>query len=93
MQHTDIGRRHHHHHSFIKPTQDYMSQYPDIQYCKTDLISAKGIVFCKFSKASSALHAMELVNETGIVRVCFFCACVFCRYFCVCVGADFCNTV
>lgn len=45
-----------------------MSQFQDLQYCKTDLIAAKGVVFCKFARASSALYALELVNETSIVR-------------------------
>lgn len=50
------------------PLQDYMSQFQDLQYCKTDLIATKGVVFCKFARASSALYAMELINETSIVR-------------------------
>lgn len=44
-----------------------MSQEPDLQYCKTDLIGSKGIVFCKYTRASSALHVMEAINETGMV--------------------------
>ncbi|KAK9810800.1 hypothetical protein WJX73_008634 [Symbiochloris irregularis] len=47
--------------------QAVMSQEPDLQYCKTDLIGAKGIVFCKYARASSALHVMEAVNETGML--------------------------
>lgn len=44
-----------------------MSHEPDLQYCKTDLISSKGIVFCKFARASSALHVMESISEAGMV--------------------------
>ena len=44
-----------------------MAAFKDLQYCKTDLIVSKGIVFCKYSKSSSALRALESVQETGIV--------------------------
>ena len=46
-----------------------MSQEADLQYCKTDLIGAKGIVFCKYARASSALHVMETISEAGTVSV------------------------
>ena len=45
-----------------------MAATRDLQYCKTDLIASKGIVFCKYTKASSALLALEEVSETGMVR-------------------------
>ncbi|KAK9841804.1 hypothetical protein WJX81_004164 [Elliptochloris bilobata] len=44
-----------------------MAAFRDLQYCKTDLIAAKGIVFCKYTKASAALRALEAVNATGQV--------------------------
>lgn len=44
-----------------------MSKFMDLEYCKTDLIAAKGVVFCKFSKSSSALMALESVSERGTV--------------------------
>ena len=44
-----------------------MAAFRDLQYCKTDLIAAKGIVFCKYTKASAALRALEAVNATGMV--------------------------
>ena len=44
-----------------------MAATRDLQYCKTDLIASKGIVFCKYSKASSALIALEEITETGTV--------------------------
>ncbi len=44
-----------------------MAAFQDLQYCKTDLIAAKGIVFCKYAKASAALRALEAVNATGQV--------------------------
>ncbi len=47
--------------------QDAMSAYEDLEYCKTDLISAKGVVFCKYSRASSALRVMEEVSSKGMV--------------------------
>eukprot|EP00210_Caulerpa_lentillifera_P008383 g7995.t1 len=47
--------------------KEEMNKYPDMEYCKTDLIQTKGVVFCKYSKASSALKAMESVNETNIL--------------------------
>ncbi|KAG1678862.1 hypothetical protein FOA52_003530 [Chlamydomonas sp. UWO 241] len=45
--------------------QENMSMYGDLDYCKTDLIANKGVVFCKFNKASSALVAMENINRSG----------------------------
>ena len=44
-----------------------MASFDDLEYCKTDLIAAKGIVFCKYSKTSSALKALESVQQTGLV--------------------------
>lgn len=44
-----------------------MSRFPGMQYCKTDLIATKGIVFVKYAKSSSACLAMETVAETGLV--------------------------
>jgi hypothetical protein len=45
-----------------------MAHWPDLQYCRTDLIAAKGVVFCKFSKSSSALRALE--SSAGRSMVC-----------------------
>ena len=42
-----------------------MGQEADLQYCKTDLIGAKGIVFCKYQRASTALHVMEAISGVG----------------------------
>lgn len=47
--------------------QDDFSQFVDLEYCKTDLIASKGVVFCKFRKSSSALQALEAVGERGMV--------------------------
>jgi hypothetical protein len=44
------------------------SAYPDLEYCKTDLIPSKGVLFLKFSKASSALFCLEVINERSTVR-------------------------
>lgn len=52
---------------FFPALQEEVSRFPDLEYCKTDLISAKGVVFCKFSKASSALRSMEDVCNKGMV--------------------------
>ena len=41
--------------------------FKDLEYCKTDLVASKGVVFCKFSKSSSALMALEDVNSRGMV--------------------------
>ena len=45
-----------------------MARFAGMQYCKTDLVATKGIVFVKYSKSSSACLAMETVQETGMVR-------------------------
>ena len=45
-----------------------MSQFPGLQYCKTDLMAEKGIVFCKFCRASQALAALETIGALGTVR-------------------------
>ncbi|KAG1681154.1 hypothetical protein FOA52_015597 [Chlamydomonas sp. UWO 241] len=47
--------------------QDHMSQFSDMEYCKTDFVASKGVVFCKFSRASSALKALEDINAGGMV--------------------------
>ena len=47
--------------------QAHLASYRDLQYCKTDLIATKGVVFCKYAKSSSALAALEAITETGMV--------------------------
>jgi hypothetical protein len=44
-----------------------MARFDGLEYCKTDLIASKGIVFCKYQMASSALFALETITETGVV--------------------------
>ncbi len=44
-----------------------MSQFQDLEYCKTDLAATRGVVFCKFSKSSSALKALESIADRGMV--------------------------
>jgi hypothetical protein len=44
-----------------------MAHWPELQYCKTDLIASKGVVFCKFSQSSSALRALESIADNGMV--------------------------
>lgn len=46
--------------------QDDMAQFPDLEYCKTDLAASRGVVFCKFSKSSSALKALEGIADRGM---------------------------
>ncbi|KXZ53325.1 hypothetical protein GPECTOR_7g1219 [Gonium pectorale] len=46
---------------------DSMAAYDGLEYCKTDLVASKGVVFCKFTKASSALRALEDVTGRGTV--------------------------
>lgn len=46
---------------------DAMAAYDGLEYCKTDLVAAKGVVFCKFTKASAALQALEDVTVRGTV--------------------------
>ena len=41
--------------------QEEMSKFRDLEYCKVDLIAAKGIVFVKYAKSSSALLALESI--------------------------------
>lgn len=48
--------------------QAEMARFSGMQYCKTDLIATKGIVFVKYAKSSSACLAMETIQETGMVR-------------------------
>ena len=44
-----------------------MSEFPGMQYCKTDLIASKGIVFVKYNSSSSAYAAMEAVQASGSI--------------------------
>ncbi|GLI64607.1 hypothetical protein VaNZ11_007917 [Volvox africanus] len=44
-----------------------MASYDGLEYCKTDLVASKGVVFCKFTKASFALRALEDVASRGTV--------------------------
>jgi hypothetical protein len=46
-----------------------MGKFPGLQYCKTDLMADKGIVFCKYCRASQALAALEAIGASGTVRV------------------------
>ncbi|KAG2433808.1 hypothetical protein HXX76_008166 [Chlamydomonas incerta] len=46
---------------------DAIAVYDGLEYCKTDLVAAKGVVFCKFTKASYALRALEDVTGRGTV--------------------------
>jgi hypothetical protein len=48
--------------------QGCFSAYEGFEYCKTDLVATKGVVFCKYSKASFALQALEDVQAKGAVR-------------------------
>lgn len=45
--------------------QEEMAQFRDLEYCKVDLIAAKGIIFCKYAKSSSALLALEAIMANG----------------------------
>ncbi len=47
--------------------QANLASFQDLQYCKTDLIATKGVVFCKYAKSSSALAALEAITDTGMV--------------------------
>eukprot|EP01024_Parvocaulis_polyphysoides_P031205 TRINITY_DN2826_c0_g3_i1.p1 TRINITY_DN2826_c0_g3~~TRINITY_DN2826_c0_g3_i1.p1 ORF type:complete len:196 (-),score=34.05 TRINITY_DN2826_c0_g3_i1:31-618(-) len=47
--------------------QEEMAKYEGLEYCKTDLISSKGIAFAKYSKASQALVALEDVTKTNML--------------------------
>ena len=47
--------------------QANLASFQDLQYCKTDLIATKGVVFCKYAKSSSALAAVEAITDTGMV--------------------------
>lgn len=44
-----------------------MAAFPGMQYCKTDLISTKGIVFVKYISSSTACTAMEAIQAAGSV--------------------------
>ena len=48
--------------------QEAMGGFPGLQYCKTDLMAEKGIVFCKYCRASQALAALEAIGASGMVR-------------------------
>ena len=54
-------------HPFVAQVE--MARFSGMQYCKTDLIAAKGIVFIKYSKSSSACLAMETIQEAGMVSL------------------------
>ncbi|KAJ9513161.1 hypothetical protein QJQ45_029346 [Haematococcus lacustris] len=47
--------------------QDHVCGFPDLEYCKTDLVATKGVAFCKFSKSSSALKALEAIADDGML--------------------------
>eukprot|EP00798_Chlamydomonas_sp_ICE-L_P017134 gene17134-23438_t len=47
--------------------ENELRRFPDVQYCKTDMVATKGIVYLKFDKASSALSACEEVNQTEMI--------------------------
>ena len=47
--------------------QARMAEFPGLQYCKTDLIATKGIVFAKYDASSSAYAAMEAVQASGSI--------------------------
>ncbi|KAL6758294.1 hypothetical protein V8C86DRAFT_3134492 [Haematococcus lacustris] len=47
--------------------KDHVCGFPDLEYCKTDLVATKGVAFCKFSKSSSALKALEAIAEDGML--------------------------
>lgn len=49
----------------IQQIQEHVGQFPDLEYCKTDLVISKGVVFCKFYKASSALAALETIASSS----------------------------
>jgi hypothetical protein len=48
--------------------QEEAARYLDLEYCKTDLIASKGVAFCKYTKASAALAALEDISAKGMVR-------------------------
>jgi hypothetical protein len=50
----------------LQPQED-INKFKDLEYCKTDLVAAKGVVFCKFFKSSSAMLALEDINSRGMV--------------------------
>lgn len=49
--------------------KEEMNKYNDMEYCKIDLIQSKGVVFCKYAKASSALKAMEDICTSNMVFI------------------------
>lgn len=44
-----------------------MAHFPDLEYVKTDLVATKGVAYAKYSRASSALMAVEAVAARGMV--------------------------
>ncbi|KDD75536.1 hypothetical protein H632_c632p0, partial [Helicosporidium sp. ATCC 50920] len=44
-----------------------MEAFGGMQYCKTDLIESKGIVFVKYARSSTAFLVIERVSERGMV--------------------------
>lgn len=55
--------------------QANLASFQDLQYCKTDLIATKGVVFCKYAKSSSALAVLEAITDTGMVSSGHACVC------------------
>jgi len=47
--------------------EEAAKQMEDMEYCKTDLIAAKGVLFIKFSRMSSAMRALEDITSTGLL--------------------------
>lgn len=52
-------------HASGRDIEDRMREFPGMEYCKTDLIASKGIVFVKYSSSSAAHTAMEAVQAAG----------------------------
>jgi len=44
-----------------------MAEFPGMQYCKTDLIASKGIIFVKYDTSSHAYAAMQAVQASGSI--------------------------
>ena len=59
------------HKVFAIHMQDAMNEFPGLQYCKTDLMADKGVIFCKYGRSSQALAAMETINTLGMVGYCY----------------------
>eukprot|EP00192_Tetraselmis_astigmatica_P002068 CAMPEP_0117690412 /NCGR_PEP_ID=MMETSP0804-20121206/25109_1 /TAXON_ID=1074897 /ORGANISM="Tetraselmis astigmatica, Strain CCMP880" /LENGTH=994 /DNA_ID=CAMNT_0005503449 /DNA_START=86 /DNA_END=3070 /DNA_ORIENTATION=+ len=45
--------------------QEAAEQMEDLQYCKTDLVATKGVLFIKLSRMSSAMRALEDIVSSG----------------------------